>query len=277
MKEMPKSYALPEVEGLVSELNTLGLVIAHSLYFFVVAAVLIYLIQKAARKWLFPRLASKRFAVVLILALHALVLVATVLLVLGQLGFDVSIIAPVSVLSVIILAVIIFFVAPLLPSLPFLLGDMVEIDGEMGNVRAITPMFTRVQTFDGKAVFIPNAMVWAKKIVNYHTTPNRRIELQLNVSADHSIDEARAVLMGIMGSEERVLADPPPAVRINAARAEGIEILGLCWVLNADFLGARSDLYEKVIKAVQSDAGISLALDRQVVELAGDRTVGERV
>jgi len=139
-----------------------------------------------------------------------------------------------------------------------------------GSVESISPVFTHLQTFDGRTVFIPNALVWTKKIVNYHSTPNRRVELKLNVSVDHSLTDARAVLTDIMRSDDRVLGDPTPAVRINAARADGVEMVGLCWVKNADFLGVRSDLYEKVVNAAQSDAGISLSLDRQEVVLSGE-------
>jgi len=270
----------------VAELNKFGTVIANSLYFLMVAIIVIFLVHKFAKKFLFPRLANKRFAVVLILALHTLVLVAALMLVLGHLGFDTSVLAPVALLIVIMIAILIFFIAPILPTLPFKLGNMVEIMGVQGNVESITPFFTHVQTFDGKTVFIPNTLVWTKNIVNYHFTPNRRVELKLNVSADHSLDrrvelklnvsadhslaDARAVLTDIMRSDERVIDDPAPAVRINAAQAEGIDMVGLCWVKNADFLGARSDLYEKVVNAVQSDAGISLALDKQQVVLSGE-------
>jgi small conductance mechanosensitive channel len=270
MLEMPESYTLPGVANTVAELNKFGTVIANSLYFLIVAIIVIFLVQKLARKFLFPRLANKRFAVVLILALHALVLVAALMLVLGHLGFDTSVIAPVALLIVIVVAILIFFIAPILPTLPFKLGNMVEIGGVLGFVETITPYYTHVQTFDGKTIFIPNAQVWTKNIVNYHFTPNRRVELKLNVSADHSLADARAVLSNIMRSDERVLDDPAPTVRINAAQAAGVEMVGLCWVQNADFLGARSDLYEKVVNASQSDAGISLSLDKQRVVLSGE-------
>jgi len=209
---------------------------------------------------------------VLILALHCLVLLSAVLLVIGRFGFDISSIAPVALLAVIVLAVIIFFIAPILPALPFKLGNMVEIEGEQGSVKSVTPMFTHIQTFDGRTVFVPNATVWSKNIINYHATPNRRIELKLKVSADHSLANARAVLTDIMCSDERVGDDPAPATRINSVSAEGIDIIGLCWVKNTDFLGVRSDLCDKLVTAVQSDAGISLALDRQHVELSGEIT-----
>jgi small conductance mechanosensitive channel len=147
---------------------------------------------------------------------------------------------------------------------------MVEIEGTEGNVDSVTPIFTHIQTFDGRTVFIPNTLIWSKKIVNYHFTPNRRVELKLNVSVDHSLADARAVLTDIMRSDERVLDDPAPATRINSAEADGVEMVGLAWVKNDDFLGARSDLYEKVVNATQSDAGISLALEGQRVVLSGE-------
>jgi small conductance mechanosensitive channel len=147
---------------------------------------------------------------------------------------------------------------------------MVEIGDVRGNVETITPYFTHIRTFDGRTVFIPNALVWTKNIVNYHSTPNRRVELKLNVSADRSLADARAVLTDIMHSDERVIDDPVPAVRINLARAEGVEMVGLCWVKNDDFLGARSDLYEKVVNAAQSNAGFSLSLEKKQVVLSGE-------
>ena len=118
MSKIPESYSLPGVSHIAAELNKFGMIIVHSLYYLIVAIILIVLVHKFAQKILYPRLANKRFAIVLILALQTLVLVSALLLVLGQLGFDISITAPVALLLVITAAVMIFFIAPLLPSLP---------------------------------------------------------------------------------------------------------------------------------------------------------------
>jgi len=269
--DAPKTYALPGLADTIAELNSFGTVIANSLYYLTVAIVLVFIAQSLARKFIFPHLASKRHAVVLILALHGLILVSALLLVMGRLGFDISVIAPAALLIVLMVAILIFIIAPVLPKLPFKIGHMVEIEGILGNVATVTPMFTRIQTFDGRTVYIPNATVWAKTIINYHSTPNRRIELNLKVSADHSLAQARALLTTMMLSDERILNDPAPATRVNSARAEGVDIIGLCWVSNADFLGVRSDLYDQLVNAAQSEAGISLAHDQHVV-LSGEIT-----
>lgn len=270
MDETPHAYSLPGVAETVENLNQVGPIIVNIVYFLVVAAAVIFLVHKVVGKFLYPRLANKRYAMILVGALYAMVLAVSLLLVLGRLGFDISVFAPVLILVILVGATLIFFIAPFLPTLPFVLGNMVEISGVMGIVESISPIFTKVRTFDGRTVFIPNAMVWAKNIVNYHHTPTRRVELNLNVSPNHSVSDARRTLLDIMGGDERVVDGPAPVVRLNAASAEGVDIVGLCWVPNADFLDAKSDLYERVVEAAQQTDGINLSLSKQEVLLSGE-------
>lgn len=105
--------------------------------------------------------------------------------------------------------------------------------------------------------------------MNYHHTPDRPIELQLSVPVECSLEHVRASLTEFMRGDERVLDDPAPTVWINSARADGVDLVGQCWMKNANFLGARSDLYEKVLNAVQAGSGIALALERSEVILPG--------
>lgn len=270
VSEKSETYAVPGIAETFDELNRYGAVIIGSLYYIIIAVVLIFFIHKLVRKYLFPRLVNKRHAFVLILTVHTLVLVAASLLVLSRMGVDVTMIARISLLVVIVVAAVIFAVAPYLPKLPFKLGDMVEIGGVEGDVIAISPVFVRLQTYNGRTAFIPTTMVWARNVVNYNFTPTRRVELKLKVSADYSIADAREKLIGIMNSDERILDDPAPFVRINEAQADGIDMLGLCWAKNGDFLSTRSDLYEKVVNATQSSSGLSLALERQHIVLSGE-------
>ena len=82
-------------------------------------------------------------------------MVASVLIVLNKLGFDVKNLAKVSILSIVVIAVVIFFLLPFLPRLPFKIGQMVEIRGVLGTVDSITTYHTTIRKFDGTIVFIP--------------------------------------------------------------------------------------------------------------------------
>jgi len=50
---------------------------------------------------------------------------------------------------------------PLIPSLPFKIGNTIMIGDLLGKVEATTVLNTRLRTFDGKTIFVPN-----RKILN---------------------------------------------------------------------------------------------------------------
>ena len=67
------------------------------------------------------------------------------------------------ILTMISLAVagIIAVFRPLLPTLPFKVGNTIKAGDLLGKVEATTVLNTRLKTFDGKTVFVPN-----RKILN---------------------------------------------------------------------------------------------------------------
>ena len=270
MTRKSSSYPLPEMTETLSQLEGFGAIIVGALYFVLIAMAIIWVVHKLVTRFLFPRLANKRFAFVLLGSLYALVVVTTALLIMERLGFDTSVIGRVSLLSVIALSALIFVIAPHLPSIPVKIGDMVEIGGMTGKIASIMPLFVRIQAFDGRTVFVPTAKVWSSQFTNYHFTPTRRIELGLKVSTDNDLEQALSLLVEIMSGDERVETDPAPLARINAISADGADVVGLCWVANADFLATRSALYQRVVEAVQDNEELALAREQRSVLISGE-------
>ena len=169
-------------------------------------------------------------------------------------------------MGVLIGAVVVFFLVPFFPRLPFKLGHMVEINGVLGFVDTITTFHTSIRKFDGTMVFVPNALVMASKIMNFSETPSRRIEMKLSVNTDSNIEESKALFLRLMTEDERVLDEPaPPAVFVMDANAAGVEILAICWVKNADWFSTRSDLWLKVVDAFMGDNRVAMSLPQQEV------------
>lgn len=202
-------------------------------------------------------------------SLYVLVLTITVLLALREIGFDVRIIAQISLISILIGAVVIFFMVPFLPRLPFILGHMVEINTVMGTVDAISSFHTTIRKFDGTVAFIPNALVMASRIMNFSDTPSRRIEMSFGIKPDSDLAHAKELILKLMGEDERVLDDPAdPVVFVMGANASSVDMVGYCWVLNADWLSARSDLWLKAMSMLREDAQVELAIPEQRVYLS---------
>jgi len=65
-----------------------------------------------------------------------------------------------AILTLVSIGILMVF-RPLIPTLPFKIGNTVKAGDLLGKVEATTVLNTRLKTFDGKTVFVPN-----RKILN---------------------------------------------------------------------------------------------------------------
>jgi small conductance mechanosensitive channel len=189
-------------------------------------------------------------------------------------GLETANLGSVLILVVLVGAVVVYFLIPFLPKLPFIVGHTIETNGVMGTVDQVSSFHTTIRKFDGTLVFLPNALVMASRILNYSYTPSRRIEMQFALRPDCDLELARDRILAIVAQDDRVLEEPAtPSMFVMAAGAASVDLTLYCWVKNEDFLGARSDLWLSVMAAAKEDpAALPLALERQVVEVAGNAT-----
>ena len=245
----------------------------NSLYLIMGGMLAIFVLHKLVSFLIYPRIGNRRILNVVMGALYVLILVVVLLILLKRLGFDVSIIGKISILSVLIGAVVVFFIVPFLPRLPFKTGHLVEVGGVMGVVDGISTYHTTLRKLDGTVVFIPNALLMAGKILNYHDTPERRIMLDVEAGIDTDLDLLKAQMLEIMRADERVLDKPaPPFVMVTGADASGAKVSGFCWVKNKDWFGARSDLWIAVLDAFRRHDQLSLSRPEQDVYVIEEKT-----
>ena len=146
-------------------------------------------------------------------------------------------------------------------SKPFTAGDILEIDGSVGEVESISILYTKLTTFDNKTVYIPNGKVSEAKIINYTDTPTRRIDLSFDISYSADFTKAREVILAIIGAEKLILKDPEPIVRMSSHNESSISIDVLVWVNNQDYRTARYNMIEAV-KAGFDENGIEIPFNQ---------------
>jgi small conductance mechanosensitive channel len=260
-------YLQGNSDEILEQVNEYGYLVGDALSFILVGILSVLILHKLASKFIYRFIANQRLLRVIFGTLYILVFVVTAIAVLKKVGFEVGTGGSIAILLVLFLAVLMYFIIPFIPRLPFIPGHMIESYGVLGTVEAVTSFHTTIRKFDGTLVFIPNAMVLASKILNFSYTPNRRIELNLSVATDSDLDQAKERLLAAAAGNQRVLADPAPAVFTMHADASGIQITLYCWVENADFLGTRSDLWQEILQVVTEGSGLVLSLPKQEVYL----------
>ncbi len=94
---------------------------------------------------------------------------------------------------------------------PFQIGDWVVIDGHEGVVEEVGMRSTRVRTFYGSVISIPNSIVANAAIDNYGMRRYRRCMVTLGLTYDTSPDQIQAFVEGI-----RAILQANPSVRQDA-------------------------------------------------------------
>ena len=147
---------------------------------------------------------------------------------------------------------------PLLPTLPFKVGNTVKVGDLLGKIEATTILNTRMKTFDGKTVFIPNSKILNDYVINYHFTGTRRVKVDVGIGYGQDLLKAKQVLEAVMVGDPRVKVKPRPAVYVLNMTNSCVELGGRCWVDNLNFWTSRCELIEKT-KLRFDQEGITIA------------------
>jgi len=151
-------------------------------------------------------------------------------------------------LSIITLAAmgLIIFLRPFFPTMPFKVGNTIKAGDFLGVVEGVTFLNTRLRTFDGKTFFLPNRKIINDIVLNYHSTPTRRVNLNVGIQYDQDLLKAKQVLEAVMIEDARIKTEPRPVVYVLNLANSCVELGGRCWVGNLDWWKTRCDLIEKV-------------------------------
>ncbi len=140
---------------------------------------------------------------------------------------------------------------------PYKVGDLVEAEGHLGNVKAIHIFNTVLVNPESKTIIIPNGSVAGNSIINYTTEGKLRVNLIAGISYDSDIKKAKEVLMSVMENDPMVLKDPAPFVGVNELADSAVNFAVRPWATVEDYWAVYFGINEK-IKLALDEAGITI-------------------
>lgn len=194
------------------------------------------------------------------------------LTVLGQLGIDVtSILASLGIagltlgfaakdaLSNVIAGLFIFW------DRPFVIGDLVEIDGNYGRVDQITMRSTRVVTVDGRMLAIPNASIVNATVASYTNFPNLRLDIEITVGVEENLARIRQLFLDMVAGDGRYLDHPGPAMVVKAVNDYNLAVEFRVWLVDEKtHLRERFALREGLFELLRSE-GVEMPFETLAV------------
>lgn len=147
------------------------------------------------------------------------------------------------------------------------IGDPITVDKYSGRVTRINTRYTTLQALDGTQTLLPNEMLITGVVLNQFST-NRAVRLstRVTVAYDSNLDEVMALLVRQADGVERVVAEPAPAVQLNAFGPTGYELeLGFFIVDAEKGTGGVISAVNQNIYALVHSGAIRLGLPAQVL------------
>lgn len=230
-----------------------------------ITAVTFFLLWKVLSRTLAATLArmktdetAKRFAQAIF---KSIIAITGLLTILGQLGFNMASIlgslgvagltigfAAKDALSNVISALFIFW------DRPFVIGDLVEINGQYGRVEDVTMRSTRIVTVDGKMLAIPNSVIINSTVASYTNFPHLRIDVTVTVGTGEDLGRVRRLLLDSVSGDPRYLSDPPPVVVVATLNDYNVAIELRVWIVDEQkHISMKHELREKIFLTLREN------------------------
>ena len=151
---------------------------------------------------------------------------------------------------------------------PFNINDTVSIGDIFGKVKSMEFRYTKLKTFDGKDVYIPNSDVIKKPVFNFTEDGYFRMEFTVGIAYENDIDKAKKIVLNTMSSHPLSLKDDDrePFVMTDELGVNSVNIKVFFWVAAEDYrrdaLMIRSEMIDQV-KINLLSTGISMPANIQ--------------
>ena len=149
-------------------------------------------------------------------------------------------------------------------------GDIVEMEGQLGRVKSIGLRSSSIRRFDGVEMLVPNSQFLEQKVTNW-TLSDRKVRYEIAVGAAYGspTQETSGRILGVIRGDDRVLDSPEPVVIFESFGDNALMFRAFFWLEldpERDNRVVCSDLRHRIAEALDR-AGIVVAFPQRDVHL----------
>jgi small conductance mechanosensitive channel len=146
---------------------------------------------------------------------------------------------------------------------PYKIGDLIEAQGVLGNVKEIEIFTTKLITPQSKLAIIPNGAMANGNIINYTAEGKMRVDTTVGVSYDSDLQKTKDALLAMLVVNPKVLKDPAPSVNVSELADSSVNLAVRPFCKPEDYWDVYFATIEGTKKALDS-AGIEIPYPHEV-------------
>ena len=164
-------------------------------------------------------------------------------------------------------------------SRPFEVGDWVEIGDHEGTITEISIMSTRLRSFDGEVITMPNDTVRSGSIVDRSRRNRLRIKVEVGIDYETDVDRAIAVVEEAVAGLDDVAEMPEPNA-VTKRFDDSAVVLGIRYWIRNPSMRKRWRTQTAAMSAMKralEDDGIAIPFPQQTLSARTDDASGPRL
>ncbi len=137
---------------------------------------------------------------------------------------------------------------------PFHVNDTVQIENVFGKVKTMEFRYTKIATFDGRNVYIPNTDVLTKPVFNYTEDGFYRADFVVGIAYENDIEKAKEIINSCFDEDEDIVKDELHVnfVAEDELAASTVNLKVYFWVTTEDFRRGTLQTRGRMIKKVKT-------------------------
>ncbi|MEB8329476.1 mechanosensitive ion channel family protein [Flavobacteriaceae bacterium KMM 6897] len=160
---------------------------------------------------------------------------------------------------------------------PFNVNETVSIGDIFGKVKNIEFRYTKLRTFDGRDVYIPNSDVITKPVFNYTEDGFFRFDFMVGIGYEDNIGDAEKLIKQVIKNTEGIFEDEthPNFVMADALAVSTVNLKVHFWINTFEYGKEALMIKGKVITNVKEallKEGFNLPADINELKLYGTQT-----
>jgi len=137
---------------------------------------------------------------------------------------------------------------------PFHVNDTVQIENVFGKVKTMEFRYTKIATFDGRNVYIPNTDVLTKPVFNYTEDGFYRTDFVVGIAYENDIEKAKEIIISCFDEDEDIVKDELHVnfVAEDELASSTVNLKVFFWVTTEDFRRGTLQTRGRMIKKVKT-------------------------
>lgn len=140
---------------------------------------------------------------------------------------------------------------------PYRVGDLVDLQGQLGHVQEIQVFNTILKSLDNKKVIVPNGIATSGIMTNLSTEGKLRVDLNVAMPYEEDFDKVQGIIAGALDKVTKKLPDAP-TIEIEKFAENNVLLAVRPYATPEDYWDVYFQSYKEIKKAF-GDAGITVA------------------